>query len=215
MFSGIIKSVGTITCAAKNAGGVEYEIAPKLHAKADEIRVPLRRSWKIGESVLIAGICSTVIKKTARTITVFHMPETLVKTTSASWKKGARVNIEPSLRVGEDISGHVVSGHVDGTARVSVIKKEGECQRVTFVLSKNLARYMIAKGSVAVDGVSLTVVDVGQTSFSVALIPYTLSHTTLGQLKRGDRVNIEVDQVAKYIKKYLTLLPTEKICKPC
>lgn len=204
MFSGIIKSVGTIVRVTEKRGGREYEI-----------RTAFRRSWKIGESVLIAGICSTVIKKTARTITVFHMPETLVKTTSASWKKGARVNIEPSLRVGEDISGHVVSGHVDGTARVSVIKKEGECQRVTLVLSKNLARYMIAKGSVAVDGVSLTVVDVKQTSFSVALIPYTLEHTTLGKLKTGDRVNIEVDQVAKYIKKYLTLLPTEKICKPC
>lgn len=215
MFSGIIKSVGTIVCATKKAGGVEYEIAPKLHAKTDEIRTSLRRSWKIGESVLIAGICSTVIKKTATTITVFHMPETMAKTTSASWEKGTRVNIEPSLRVGEDISGHVVSGHVDDMARVSVIKKEGECQHVTFVLSKNLARYMITKGSVAVDGVSLTVVDAKQTSFSVALIPHTLDHTTLGKLKMDDPVNIEVDQVAKYIEKYLTLLPTEKICKPC
>lgn len=203
MFSGIIKNVGTIVRVTEKQGGREYEI-----------RTSLRRSWKIGESVLIAGICSTVIKKTAQVITVFHMPETLVKTTSASWQKGTRVNIEPSLRVGEDISGHVVSGHVDGTARVSVIKKEGECQRATFVLSKNVARYMITKGSVAVDGVSLTVVDAKQASFSVALIPYTLSHTTLGQLKKSDHVNIEVDQVAKYIEKYLALLPSENICKP-
>lgn len=170
------------------------------------ITLPMRRSWKFGESVLIAGICSTIIKKTAQTMTVFHMPETLVKTTSASWKKGTRVNIEPSLSVGEDISGHVVSGHVDGTAAVSTVKKEGDCQRITFSLKKDLARYMIAKGSVAVDGVSLTVVDAWQTSFSVALIPYTLDHTTLGQLKTGDHVNIEVDQIAKYVEKYVRVI---------
>ncbi len=192
MFSGIIKSIGTITHITEKQGGREYEI-----------RVPLRWAWKIGESVLIAGICSTILKKTSSTITVFHMPETLAKTTSAEWEKGTVVNLEPSLRVGEDISGHVVSGHIDGVARVSAIKKEGECRRITFSLKKDLARYMIAKGSVAVDGVSLTVVDVKQTSFSVALIPYTLAHTTLGILKKGDRVNIEVDQVAKYIEKYV------------
>lgn len=195
MFSGIIKNVGTITRATEKRGGCEYEI-----------RISLRRSWKIGESVLLAGICSTVIKKTAITITVFHMPETLTKTTSVSWQKGTAVNIEPSLRVGEDISGHIVSGHVDCTALVSAIKKEGDCRCITFSLKKDLARYMIAKGSVAVDGVSLTVVHAGQTSFSVALIPYTLAHTTLGALKKGDRVNIEVDQVAKYIEKYVKLL---------
>lgn len=204
MFSGIIKNVGTITHATKKAGGVEYEI-----------RTHVRRSWKIGESVLVAGICSTVIKKTATTITVFHMPETLTKTTSAEWGKGTQVNIESSLRVGDDISGHVVSGHVDGTAVVSAIKKEGGCRRITFSLKKDLSRYMIPKGSVAVDGVSLTVIEDGKQSFSVALIPYTVRHTTLGQLTKSDRVNIEVDQVAKYIEKYLTLIPTEKICKPC
>lgn len=202
MFSGIIKSIGTIMRVTEKQGGHEYIIT-----------LPMWRSWKFGESVLIAGICSTVIKKTAQTMTVFHMPETLVKTTSASWKKGTRVNIEPSLSVGEDISGHVVSGHVDGTATVSALKKEGDCRRITFSLNKSLARYMIVKGSVAVDGVSLTVVGAWQTSFSVALIPYTLDHTTLGQLKKSDRVNIEIDQVAKYIEKYLALLPSEKICK--
>lgn len=194
MFSGIIKSVGTIVRVTEKQGGREYVIA-----------ISMRRSWKIGESVLIAGICSTVIKKTTRTIIVFHMPETLAKTTSAEWRKGTRVNIEPSLRVGEDISGHIVSGHVDGTAAVSTVKKEGDCRCVRFAISKDLARYMIPKGSVAVDGVSLTVVDAGQTSFSVALIPYTLSHTTLGTLEKGDHVNIEVDQLAKYIEKYVRI----------
>lgn len=192
MFSGIIKNVGTITRVREKQGGREYDI-----------RTHLRRSWKIGESVLIAGICSTILKKTSSTITVFHMPETLAKTTSAEWRKGTRVNIESSLRVGDDISGHVVSGHVDGTGRVSAIKKEGDCKRMVFSLTGALARYMIPKGSVAVDGVSLTVVDAGKQSFSVALIPYTLSHTTLGTLEKGDRVNIEVDQIAKYIEKYV------------
>lgn len=199
MFSGIIKNVGTIVRVTEKHGGREYEI-----------RTALRRSWKIGESVLIAGICSTIIKKTAKTITVFHMPETLEKTTSASWKKRTRVNIEPSLRVGEDISGHIVSGHVDGTARVSAIKKEGECHRVTFALSKDLAKYTIPKGSIAVDGVSLTVVDAGRQSFSIALIPYTLSHTTLGILKKNDLVNVEVDHVAKYIEHYVKLLSSKE-----
>lgn len=192
MFSGIIKNIGTITRVTKKGRGAEYVIA-----------VPMKRARKIGESVLVVGICSTVIKKTPTTITVFHMPETLKKTTSEQWKKGTRVNIEPSLRVGEDISGHVVSGHVDGTAHVADIKKEGDCKRITLSLSSNLAKYMIPKGSVAVDGVSLTVVDALKTSFSVALIPYTLQHTTLGALKKNDVVNIEVDQVAKYIEKYL------------
>lgn len=192
MFSGIIKSVGIITRVSKKDAGVEYEIAHHM-----------RRSWKIGESVLVGGICSTILKKTAQTFVVFHMPETLAKTTSAEWKKRTRVNIEPSLKVGEDISGHVVSGHVDCTAQVSAITPEGDCKRMTFLLSKNFAKYLIPKGSVAVDGASLTVVDAGRQSFSVALIPHTLSHTTLGTLNIGDRVNIEVDMMAKYIEKYL------------
>lgn len=203
MFSGIIKNVGTLTHVTKKAGGVEYEVTLKLYAKVDEITHTMKRSWNIGESVLIAGICSTIIKKKARSFVVFHMPETLAKTTSAEWKKGTRVNIEPSLKVGDDISGHIVSGHVDGTARVTAIMPEGDCKRITCSLSKELANYLIPKGSAAVDGVSLTVVEVGKQSFSVALIPYTLKHTTLGALKKGDRVNVEVDQVAKYIEKYL------------
>lgn len=203
MFSGIIKNIGTVTRATKKTGGVEYEVTPKLYAKADEIAHTMRRSWKIGESVLVAGICSTIIKKTARSFLVFHMPETLAKTTSAEWKKGTQVNIEPSLKVGDDISGHIVSGHVDGIARVVSIVPKGECRRITFSLSKELAHYLIPKGSVAVDGVSLTVVDAGKQSFSIALIPHTLKHTTLGTLKKDDRVNIEVDTMAKYIEKYL------------
>ncbi|MBI4253265.1 riboflavin synthase [Candidatus Uhrbacteria bacterium] len=191
MFSGIIKNIGTIVRVTEKQGGREYEI-----------RTSLRRSLNMGESVLIAGICSTVIKKTPTTITVFHMPETLAKTTSTEWRKGTLVNIEPSLRVGEDISGHVVSGHVDGNARVSEIREEGVCKWVSFSLSKDLAKYMIPKGSVAVDGVSLTVTDARKQSFSVALIPYTLSHTTLGIIKKDDPVNIEVDQVAKYIERF-------------
>lgn len=190
MFSGIIKSIGRITRVTEKQGGREYVII-----------VPLKRKWKIGESVLVAGICSTIIKRTAQSITVFHMPETLQKTTSISWKMGTRVNIEPSLRAGEDISGHIVSGHIDGTARVISIKKEKECKRITFSISKECAKYMIPKGSIAVDGVSLTVVDATHTLFSVALIPHTLQHTTLGAVKENDRVNIEVDQFAKYIER--------------
>ncbi len=192
MFTGIIKNVGTITRVTMKSAGVEYEISHTM-----------KRSWKIGESVLVAGICSTILKKRQRAFVVFHMPETLSKTTSAQWKRGTRVNVEPSLKMGDDISGHIVSGHVDGVARVASIAPEGECRRMVFALSKDLAMYMIPKGSVAVDGVSLTVVGAGKQSFSVALIPYTLRHTTLGALKKGDSVNIEVDQVAKYIEKYL------------
>ncbi|MDP2630640.1 MAG: riboflavin synthase [Candidatus Uhrbacteria bacterium] len=195
MFSGIIKSVGLITRVTRKEAGVEYEIAHHM-----------KRSWRIGESVLVAGICSTILKKTAKTLVVFHMPETLSKTTSAEWKKGARVDIEPSLKVGEDISGHIVSGHVDGIARVKVITSEGDCRRIVFSLSKDFAKYFIPKGSVAVNGVSLTVVDAGKQSFSVALIPHTLTHTTLGALHVGDWVNIEVDMMAKYIEKYVVRL---------
>ncbi len=192
MFSGIIKTVGTIKSVTEKNGGREFCIAENV-----------KRKWKIGESVLVAGICSTIIKKTEKTITVFYMPETLQKTTAVRWDKGTRVNIEPSLKMGDDISGHIVSGHVDTTARVTAIIPEGDCKRITFSLSKDFAKYVIAKGSVAVDGVSLTVVDAKMNSFSVALIPYTLSHTTLGALKKGDAVNIEVDMMAKYILKYV------------
>jgi len=192
MFSGIIQDVGIIKRAEKKQGGREFEIATRL-----------KRKWKIGESVSIAGICSTVLKKTAQTFTVFHMPETLAKTTSALWGMGSRVDIEPSLKMGDDISGHNVSGHVDGMSRVKSITGEGECKRIVFSLSKELIKYLIPKGSVAVDGVSLTVVAVGKDSFSVALIPYTLLHTTLGLMKKGDSVNIEVDMTAKYIEKFL------------
>lgn len=193
MFSGIIQSVGTITRVTKKSGGVQYEVAHGM-----------KRAWKRGESVLVAGICSTIIRKTAKTMVVFHMPETLQKTTSALWTKGAKVNIEPSLKLGDDISGHIVSGHVDTIAHVMRIQKEGDCKRITFSLAPQFALMLIPKGSIAVDGVSLTVVAAKKNSFSVALIPYTLSHTTLGALTAGDSVNIEIDQVAKYIKKFVT-----------
>lgn len=192
MFSGIIQTVGTIKSVTEKNGGREYCITEHL-----------KRKWKIGESVMVAGICSTILKKTEKTITVFYMPETLQKTTSAIWEKDTRVNIEPSLKVGDDISGHIVSGHVDTTAVVMNIQKEGKTKRITFSLSVEYAKYAISKGSIAVDGVSLTLVDAKKDSFSVALIPYTLSHTTLGELKKGDRVNIEVDMMAKYIEKFV------------
>ena len=194
MFSGIIKTVGTIKSVTEKNGGREYCIAYNL-----------KRKWKIGESVMIGGICSTIIKKTEPTITVFYMPETLQKTTAITWSKGARVNIEPSLKMGDDISGHIVSGHVDTKAKVRNIEKQGKTKRITFSLSKEYARYIVSKGSIAVDGVSLTVVDAKKDSFSVALIPYTLAHTTLGVLKEGDAVNIEVDMMAKYIEKFVAL----------
>jgi len=190
MFSGIIQSIGNVVSIRPTGGGREVVISPKL-----------KRKFRNGESVMISGICSTVTKTTAGKLTFFYMPETLKKTNAGSWKAGARVNIEPSLKVGDDISGHFVFGHIDGVARIDSIKRLGGSRVIWFTAPKGMGKFLIPKGSVALDGTSLTIVDVKGDRFSVSFIPFTLAHTTIGQKQPGDTINFEADMLAKYISK--------------
>lgn len=154
-----------------------------------------------GESVSVDGICSTVEKKTKDGFGFYYMPETLKKTTLSKISDSHQFNLETPLKLSSLVSGHLVSGHIDTTAEVSAVKKDEDSILVKFKIGKKFTKYIIYKGSIAVNGVSLTVVSVGSNSFSLSLIPYTLTHTNLGQLKVGDLVNVEVDQVAKYLEK--------------
>ncbi len=190
MFNGIVRSVGTILSVVKAPGGCVCEI-----------RTNLARTYRPGESILLSGICTTVVKAKKGSATFFLMDETLEKTSARDWKKGTRINIEPALRAGQDMSGHIVTGHVDGIGYVKEIKTIGDMTRVRVSVPSILSRYLVPKGSIAIDGVSLTVVDVNRSHFSVALIPFTKTHSTLGALKEGKSINIEVDVLAKYVER--------------
>ena len=129
------------------------------------------------------------------------MPETLARTSLGRLEAGAAVNLEPALRAGDPLGGHIVQGHVDGVARVRGVEQEGDGCRIWLEAPAELLRYLVEKGSVALDGVSLTVAEVDDDGFAVALIPHTLAETTLGALERGDEVNLETDVLAKYVER--------------
>ena len=153
----------------------------------------------LGESIACDGCCLTVVEAKGGTFQVQASPETLRRTTLAEWKAGTKVNLERALRVGDRLGGHWVQGHVDAVARIISAREEGGSRVVTFELPAALAPFFIEKGSVTVDGISLTVNEVGAGSFSVALIPETLARTTLGGKGPGARVNLEADLVGKYV----------------
>ncbi len=153
----------------------------------------------LGESIAVNGACMTVTGRRGRTFTVDVSPESLRRTTLGKLPPGARLNLERALRVGDRIGGHIVQGHVDGVGRLSAIRPEGEWVLYRFEAPKALAPYLVEKGSVAVDGVSLTVFRCRGSAFTVALIPHTLAETTLGSTAPGDRVNLEADVLLKQI----------------
>ena len=194
MFTGIISGTGTI----KSITG------SKRTSNSDRrIRLELGRvgkGLKIGDSVSVNGTCLTVIvlKKTAAEFEI--VKETMDRTTLGSFKDGDSVNIERSLKLSDRFEGHIVLGHVDGVGEISdVIKFPAEIKMWIRVKGKEMMKYLVPKGSVTVDGISLTVVDVGKYKFSVALVPHTVSKTTIGTKVRGDTVNLEFDILSKYI----------------
>ena len=154
---------------------------------------------EVGDSVAIAGVCLTVVENGGGRLSFDVVPETLAHVKPF----GDRVNVEPALRAGDPFGGHQVQGHVDGVGRVTSVEPEGEGVRVRIEPPGELLRYCVEKGSVTVDGVSLTVADVDETGFEVALIPHTLAETTLARLASGDNVNLETDVLAKYVEKLL------------
>lgn len=186
MFTGIIKGRGTLVAVARKKGLLHMTVAGP-------------RAWRLheGESISVNGICSTVHAFAAPNMSVFYMPETAKKTTVRSWKKGDRLNLERSLWLGDRLGGHVVMGHVEGVGSIrSISRKKGE-RLFTIEVLPELALNIVPKGSIALDGVSLTVVDAGEDWFSVALIPYTLTHTSLGACTSSSQVNVETDILAR------------------
>lgn len=192
MFSGIIKDIQKASNFQKNSDSMK-------------VILPVPKGWQIedGESINVDGICSTVEKIVDSKFQVHYMKETLNKTSLSSLEKDHKFNLEHCLALNDLISGHLVYGHVDTVAEVSKVIKDADNVTLTFKINPDFTKYMVYKGSVAVNGVSLTIVSVNKNSFSVSLIPYTLDHTNLGELENGSIVNIEVDMLAKHIEKLL------------
>ncbi|MFM9863442.1 MAG: riboflavin synthase [Micropepsaceae bacterium] len=192
MFTGIITDVGTVQLIAKR-GDTTVKIATAYDPAA----------IAIGASIACSGPCLTVIAKGGKAgdawISVEVSAETLSKTTLADWAVGSPVNLERSLKVGEEIGGHIVSGHVDGVGEVVSVTPEGDSVRYKIKAPKQLAKFIAPKGSIALDGTSLTVNEVDGNTFGVNIIPHTSKVTTWGGIKAGDKINIEIDMLARYL----------------
>lgn len=191
MFTGLVEALGVVERADEEGAG------RRLTLRWPGLPEPLA----LGESVAVNGCCLTVVSTEGDRLDVQAGPETLLRTNLGARAAGDRVNLERSLRVGDRLGGHFVQGHVDTTAELLERRPEGEWEFLAFGIDAEWTRLMVPKGSIAVDGVSLTLVDVGDERFSVMLIPHTLGVTTLGGLKVGDRVNIEADMLAKHLRK--------------
>lgn len=221
MFTGIIKSLGKVKNVSAEGKSIyvwismpsKWKINPaplrkgsNLRKKAAErVKCPAERCGiKAGDSISVDGICSTVKRLNDGSFEVEYMPETLKKTTAGLFKKGTFVNLEPSLRANDRLDGHLVQGHVDTTGDVKEIRKLGNSVILRIGFPKQYKKFIVKKGSIAVNGVSLTVVDTGSDWFTVSLVSYTLKHTNLQNLKKGDKVNIEVDVLARYMNSLIT-----------
>jgi len=189
MFTGIVEAVGTVEELERR--GTSQRTTVRCPGILDEVR--------LGDSMCIDGVCQTVVAVTSDAFAFESVPETLRLTTIGSWRRGRRVNVERSLKVGARLSGHWVLGHVDGVIALLERSDAGDSAELRFSLPNELAPQVARKGSVAIDGVSLTVTGLDDRSFGIALIPFTLVHTTLGEKRVGDRLNIETDVLAKYV----------------
>jgi riboflavin synthase len=191
VFTGIVRERGTVAATTTGPVGVRLELmAPET-----------ARGAAVGDSVSIAGCCLTVVELNGTRLAFDAVPETLARTTLGCLEVGDAVNLEPALRAGEPLGGHYVQGHVDGIGRVRSADFEGGDARVWVEAPDAVLRYCVEKGSITVDGVSLTVAELDPGAFAVALVPHTLSVTTLSGLSPGDGVNLEVDVLAKYVER--------------
>jgi riboflavin synthase len=193
VFTGIIETVGTVAALEPRAESVCIVIeAPRV---VDGVRA--------GDSVAVNGTCLTVTKIEGGRLWFDAVRETLDRTSLGDQRVGSRVNLERAMRLDARLDGHIVQGHVDGTGRVDALERDGEDVRFRVCCGPEIARFLVEKGSVAIDGVSLTVVGVSESHFDVALIPHTLAETNLGDRHPGDRVNLEADVLGKYVVRYL------------
>jgi len=194
MFTGIILATGRVASITPTGGDLELGIDA---ADLDLARVA------VGDSVSVQGVCLTATRKDGSCFYADVSRETMAKTTLGMLRPGARVNLEPSLRAGDALGGHWVSGHVDAVGTLHSLVIDARSWRLEFELPEPLMRFVAAKGSICVDGVSLTVNNVAARRFDVNIIPHTLNVTTLGEIKAGDGVNIEIDVVARYIDRLM------------
>jgi len=191
VFTGIVREIGQVAAAEGGDEGLRLELEAPATARATAV----------GDSVSVNGCCLTAVAVADGRLVFDAVPETLARTSLRRLAPGARVNLEPALRAGEPLGGHYVQGHVDGCGRVRSVEGEGEGRRVWIDAEPALLRLVVAKGSVTVDGTSLTVAALDEAGFEVALIPHTLAETTLGDLAPGDEVNLETDVLAKYVER--------------
>jgi riboflavin synthase alpha subunit len=191
VFTGIVRERGRVAAAEQSAGGVRLTIDAPWTA----------RSVAPGDSVSLAGVCLTAVAVPNGRIVFDAVPETLQRSTLGRLAAGDALNVEPALRAGDPLGGHYVQGHVDGVGRVRSLEREGDGARVWIEAPPDVLRYCVQKGSVTVDGVSLTVAELADDAFAVALVPHTLAVTTLGTLAAGDEVNLEADVLAKYVER--------------
>ncbi len=194
MFTGIVQDVGTLVSIEPVGGDL------RLTLEARRLDLGAQR---IGDSVAVSGVCLTIVHLDGARFAADVSRETLALTTLGALGVGDQVNLEPALRAGEPLGGHLVSGHVDGLATVEALAPDARSQRVTVAVPPALARYIAPKGSVTLDGVSLTVNDVGAARFGVNLVPHTQEVTTFGSLRVGQRLNLEVDTLARYVERLL------------
>jgi len=188
MFTGIITDIGTIL-ELEQRGDLRARIGTSYDTKTVDI----------GASIACNGVCLTAIALGEGWFDVEISAESVTKTNIGTWVKGGRVNLERALKVGDELGGHIVSGHVDGVARITAIKDEGDSTRVTLQAPKELARFIAPKGSVALNGTSLTVNEVEGASFGINFIPHTKDATTWGAAEVGDLINLEIDTLARYV----------------
>jgi riboflavin synthase len=193
MFTGLIEDVGMIAALRLRNGSAVLTVQTKLSV----------RRMIMGASVAVNGTCLTVVKKLPGAFTVDVSPETLACTNLSTLKRGSLVNLEQPMRLNERLGGHLVTGHVDGVGIITAIEKQGEFTVFSFQVANDLGRLLVSKGSVAVDGISLTVNQCRRMGFSVAIIPFTLQHTNLQGREVGDKVNIETDLIGKYVHSFL------------
>ena len=190
MFTGIIEELGKVKGLAPS-GALTVEASKVLEGT------------RIGDSIAVSGVCLTVVEMTGSSFTVDVMPETLARCVLGGLKPGAAVNLERALEAGGRMGGHMVQGHADGVGTVRSRRQAGNAVLFDIEVDAEVARYVVQKGSVAVDGISLTAVEAGRNGFSVSVIPHTLAQTTLDKARPGTRVNVEVDIIAKYVESFI------------
>ena len=192
MFTGIVTDIGRVRSVRQTERDRRYEIETAWDTSGIDL----------GASISHAGCCLTVTEKGPGWFAVEVSGETLSKTTLGDWSEGGRINLERAARLGDEMGGHIVSGHVDGLGEVVSVQAEGGSRRIVIAAPDPLHRFIAAKGSITVDGVSLTVNTVEGRAFGVNVIPHTLEATTLSELKPGDRVNLEIDMLARYLARW-------------